>query len=330
MSYIQQLAFLYSAFCDKGISCTHNEILAHHTTFHIGGLASLTAWPSSRTELIQVLSLWREVSDSCPICVIGNGSNVLFPDQGYHGLVVITSRANRVVFEEDEAQSRAEFRNDHIYCQAYAECGASLTKLADACADRALSGLEFAYGIPGTIGGATVMNAGAYGSDMERVLVAAEHYDLDSGEVVRLTDREMNLDYRHSIYQDHPRWILLSVVITLSYGDAADIRKRMNDNMASRMDKQPLEYPSAGYVFKRPVDNFAGRMIENAGLRGYSVGGAQVSEKHTGFIVNRGGATAKDVIALIRYIQDEVEKIYHHRLEYELKMMTDDSESDQE
>lgn len=244
--------------------------------------------------------------------------------------MVITSRSNRVVFEEDEAQSRAEFRNDHIYCQAYAECGASLTKLSDACADRALSGLEFAYGIPGTIGSATVMNAGAYGSDMERVLVAAEHYDLDSGEVVRLTNWGMDLDYHHSIYQDHPLWILLSVVITLSYGDAADIRKRMNDNMASRMDKQPLEYPSSGQVFKRPVDHFAGRMIENAGLRGYSIGGAQVSEKHTGFIVNRGGATAKDVIALIRYIQDEVEKIYHHRLECELKIMTDDSETDQE
>ena len=186
--------------------------------------------------------------------MLGNGSNVLFPDQGYHGLVVITSRANRVVFEEDEAQSRAEFRNDHIYCQAYAECGASLTKLADACADRALSGLEFAYGIPGTIGGATVMNAGAYGSDMERVLVAAEHYDLDSGEVVRLTDWEMDLDYHHSIYQDHPLWILLSVVITLSYGDAADIRKRMDDNMAARIVSSLWNIPAQDrYSYVRSI-----------------------------------------------------------------------------
>jgi UDP-N-acetylmuramate dehydrogenase len=202
--------------------------------------------------------------------------------------------------------------------------------LTNTCADRALSALEFAYGIPGTVGGATVTNAGAYGGDMERVLVASEYYDLDSGEIVRLTDLEMDLDYRHSIYLNHPEWILLSIVITLSYGDAADIRKRMNDNMALRMDKQPLEYPSAGQVFKRPVDNFAGRMIANAGLRGYSIGGAQVSEKHTGFIINRGGATAKDVMALIRIVQDEVEKVYHHRLECKLKIMTNNAETDQE
>lgn len=330
MRYERELKALCDAFLENNIDCAKNESLVPHTTFHIGGPASLTVWPSSRAQLIQVLSLWREFGGNCPICVIGDGSNVLFSDDGYSGLVIITNRARRIVFEEDKADDRARFRDARIFCQAYAECGASLTMLVDACADRALSGLEFAYGIPGTVGGATVTNAGAYGGDMERVLVAAEHYDLDSGEIVRLTDREMDLAYRHSIYQGHPRWILLSIVITLSYGDAADIRKRMNDNMASRMDKQPMEYPSAGQVFKRPVDNFAGRMIANAGLRGYSIGGAQVSEKHTGFIVNRGGATAKDVMALIRIVQDEVEKVYHHRLECKLKIMTNDAETDQE
>lgn len=332
MPYTKHLQALRDAFRARGIECMQNEPMEKHTTFHIGGDVALAVWPSSRAQLIQVLSLWREIGNTCPICILGTGSNVLFSDNGYHGLIVITNHANRIVFEEDEAHDRETFRHEHIYCQVYAECGASLTELADVCGfpDRALSGLEFAYGIPGTVGGATVTNAGAYGGDMERVLVASEYYDLNSGEIVQLTDLEMDLDYRHSIYQDNPRWVLLSIVITLSYGDATDIRRQMDNNMTLRRAKQPLEYPSAGQVFKRPVDNFAGRMIEIAGLKGYSIGGAQVSEKHTGFIVNRGGATAKDVIALIRFIQDEVEKVYQHRLECELKIMTDDSEPDQE
>jgi UDP-N-acetylenolpyruvoylglucosamine reductase len=236
MRYEKELKALYDAFLENEFDCSKNEFLAPHTTFRIGGPAPLTVWPSSRAQLIQVLSPWREFGGNCPICVIGDGSNVLFSDDGYSGLVVITNRAGRIVFEEDEADDRERFRNDRLFCQIYAKCGASLTMLVDACADRALSG----------------------------------------------------------------------------------------------MDKQPLEYPSAGQVFKRPVDNFAGHMIEIAGLKGYSIGGAQVSEKHMGFIINRGGATAEDVIALIRFIQDEVEKVYRHRLECELKIMTDDSEPDQE
>ena len=172
MPYTQLLQNLYAAFFDNSIECKPNAPLAKHSTFCIGGPASLAVWPNSRLQLIRVLDLWRKLGDSCPICVIGNGSNVLFPDYGYHGLVVVTKNANRIVFEEDEAPDRDEFRREHIYCQVYAECGASLTELANACAspDRALSGLEFAYGIPGTVGSATVTNAGAYGSDMERVL----------------------------------------------------------------------------------------------------------------------------------------------------------------
>ena len=325
----QNLKALHAAFLENGIDCVQNESLAKHSTFCIGGPASLIAYPNSRRQLIRVLDLWRELGDNCPICVIGSGSGVLFSDHGYHGLVVITKNANRIAFEEDEAPDRDEFRREHIYCQVYAECGASLTELSNACAspDRALSGLEFAYRILGTVGGATVTNAGAYGSDMERVLVGAEHYDLDSGEIVRLTDLEMDLDYRHSIYQGHPEWIVLSSVVSLSYGDAANICRCMESNTASRIAKQPIEYPSAGQVFKRPVDNFAGRMIEIIGLKGHSIGGAQISNKHAGFIVNRGGATAEDVMALIRVVQDEVEKKYGYRLESMIRFMTDDSDA---
>jgi len=325
MPFTERLEALHKAFHEQGIVCKWNEPMSSHTTFRIGGQAALSVWPSGRAQLIYVLTLWRELGGKCPICILGNGSNVLFSDRGFHGLVVITTKAKRVAFEEDEVEDREEFRRTQLYCQVYAECGASLTGLSLACSDpdRGLSGLEFAYGIPGTVGGATVMNAGAYGSDMERVLLSSEYYDLSNGRVIRLTDEEMELDYRHSVYLDHPEWVVLSSVMTLSYGYAPDIRAQMDRNKASRVEKQPLEYPNAGSVFKRPVDNFAGRMVETVGLKGASVGGAQVSEKHAGFIVNRGGATASDVIALVRRVREAVEEVYHYRLECEIRLIDD-------
>ena len=330
MPYRKELESLRNAFHGSGIECKWNEPMAPHTSFHIGGQAALCVWPSGRAQLIAVLAFWRELGGKCPICVLGRGSNILFPDNGYRGLVVITTRAKRVVFEEDEAPDREEFRKNHLFCQVYAECGASLTGLSVLCAEpaRGLSGLEFAFGIPGTVGGATVMNAGAYGSDMQRVLVSSEYYDLSNGRIVRLSDEEMELDYRSSVYLEHPEWVVLSSVLTLSYGSAPDIRARMDANMASRSAKQPLEYPSAGSVFKRPVDNFAGRMVENVGLKGVSVGGAQVSEKHAGFIVNRGGATASDVAALVALVQEAVEEVYHYRLECEIRFISDGLDAD--
>ncbi len=328
MPYTKQLKALHDAFQNNGLICKWNEPLSAHTSFHIGGTAALCVWPTGRAHLITALTLWRELGEGCPLCVLGNGSNVLMADRGFHGLVIITTHARRVVYEEDEAQDRAAFRATHIFCQVYAECGASLTALAwnSGAPERELSGLEFAYGIPGTVGGAVVMNAGAYGSDMERVLVSAEYYDLESGEIVRLMDNEMDLEYRHSIFLDHPERIVLSAVMTLSYGNGEDIRGQMNANITSRREKQPLEYPSAGSVFKRPVDNFAGRMVENVGLKGEMEGFAQVSEKHAGFIVHRedlGTATAEDVLRLVRRIQDAVEAVYHYRLECEIRYITD-------
>jgi UDP-N-acetylmuramate dehydrogenase len=167
------------------------------------------------------------------------------------------------------------------------------------------------------------MNAGAYGGDMERVLVSSEYFDLTNGRIVRLKDTEMELEYRHSVYLDHPEWVVLSSVLTLSYGNAHDIRERMNFNRASRHEKQPLEYPNAGSVFKRPVENYAGRMVETVGLKGFTIGGAQVSEKHAGFIINRGDATAEDVITLVRRIREAVEEVYHYRLECEIRLISD-------
>lgn len=330
MPFKEALEALFEAFRNNGILCKWNEPLSAHTSFRIGGNAALTVWPSGKAQMILVLSLWRDLGDGCPLCVLGKGSNVLVSDEGFCGLVVLTTKAKRVVYEEDSAPDRVAFRHAAVesgepYCRVYAECGAPLMALAYACGqpDRELSGLEFAYGIPGTVGGAIVMNAGAYGSDVERVLVSAEYYDLTNGHTGQLRDTEMELDYRHSIFLEHPDWIVLSGVFKLSYGYGPAIREQMEKNIASRREKQPLEYPSAGSVFKRPVDNFAARMIDTAGLKGVSVGGAQVSEKHAGFIVNRGGATAADVKALVRLVRDEVEKLYRYRLECEIQLVSD-------
>ena len=326
MPFTKELKALSDAFHERGIECRWNEPMAGHTSFRIGGMATLVAWPAGQSQIITVLNLWRELGGKCPIAVLGRASNVLIPDRGFHGLIVLTTRAKRVVFAEDEAVDKDAFRLENKFtCQVFAECGASLALLSQSCAkdERGLSGLEFACGIPGTVGGATVMNAGAYGGDMQSILLASEYYDLTNGYTVTLRSEEMDLDYRHSIYLDHPEWIVLNSVMLLNYGSAPDIRARMEFNTQNRRDKQPYELPSAGSVFKRPVDNFAGRMVETVGMKGACVGGAQVSEKHAGFIVNRGGATAADVMELVHRVQDAVEALYHYRLECEIQIVDD-------
>ncbi len=330
MSVMNILDRLHDAFRQNGILCKWNEPLSDHTSFHIGGEATLCAFPTGRAQLVAVLSMWREHGEGCPICVLGNGSNVLVSDNGYHGLVVMTTRARRVVYEEDNAPDREAFRATQIFCQVHAECGASLTGLAAAAfsEERELSGLEFAYGIPGTVGGAVVMNAGAYGGAMEQVLVSAEYYDLNTGEIIRLSDEEMDLSYRHSIFLDHPDWVVLTVVLKLSYGNGEDIRARAHANMESRKEKQPLNYPSAGSVFKRPMDNFAGRMIETVGLKGAFEGAAQVSDKHAGFIVHRtdvGVATAEDILRLVARVRRAVKEMYRYELECEIRYISDEN-----
>jgi UDP-N-acetylmuramate dehydrogenase len=202
-----------------------------------------------------------------------------------------------------------------------ADCGVGLASLCNFAKDNGLSGLEFAYGIPGSVGGAMVMNAGAYGGEMKDVVIRATAITAD-GEILTVEGNDMRLSYRNSIFKQKD-YIVLSTTFSLKQDNAEDINSRMEDFMNRRKTKQPLEYPSAGSVFKRPVDNFAARMIDTAGLKGVSVGGAQVSEKHAGFIINRGGATAADVKALVRLVRDEVEKLYRYRLECEIQLVSD-------
>ena len=297
----------------NGVSYLADEPMSKHTTFRIGGKARLVALPKSVEELVRVLTLYHIHADRIPLWVLGNGSNVLVSDGGMDGLVVLTGGVRGVHFAEPMDGS----------VTVTAECGASLTALSDACVrqGRELDGLAFAYGIPGSVGGALVMNAGAYGGEMSDVVTGSTYFNLQDGEIHRLTADEMKLSYRHSTFTDHPHWIVLTVEMSLAIGVGADIRGRMDGYMAARRDKQPLEYPSAGSVFKRPEGAFAGKLIEDCGLKGYTVGGAQVSPKHAGFIVNVGDATASDVSELVAHIQRTVEENTGYRLECEIRTL---------
>ncbi len=279
----------------------------------------MVVWPTGKQQLVRALSIWRTYGRNCPLCILGNGSNVLVSDYGFAGLVIITNHARRVEFAENLKEPDT--------CYVYAECGVSLTGLSVECGrDHALSGLEFACGIPGTVGGALVMNAGAFGREMEQVVVSADFFDLNTGETGYLCDHEMGFAYRHSIFLDNPNLIVLSMTLLLRYGSAPDIVEAMKFNINERRTKQPLEYPSAGSVFKRPDGYFVGKMVQDLNLKGTRIGGAEVSVKHGGFIINRidiGGATARDVIELISLIQDSIYHHYNAVLQCEIRYISD-------
>ncbi len=311
-SVFSDLHHALTAVCSKVL--TH-EPMAAHTTFRVGGAATLVAVPSTREELLGVLAAHRRVCPNLPLCVLGNGSNVVFADEGFDGLVVLTARVRGVKIAD------APSSDGRVLVEA--DCGASLTALADNCMKHtpALTGLAFAYGIPGCIGGAMVMNAGAYGGEMADVTVACDCYDLDNGRLFRLPRDKLNFAYRHSVFTDHPSWVVLGAVLALVPGESERIRAEAESHMAARKEKQPLEYPNAGSVFKRPEGHFAGKLIEDSGLKGYTIGGAQVSEKHAGFIVNRSGATAADIKALVSHIQMTVKEKYRVDLVCEIRFI---------
>ena len=277
------------------------EPMKNHTTFRIGGNAEVFAAPDSADGIERVLQICRE--ENIPCTVIGNGSNLLVGDRGVCGVVLQIYR--------NYASIRIE--GTDLYVQA----GALLGQTAAAAAREGLTGLEFASGIPGTIGGAAAMNAGAYGGEMKDVLVWVKAIDRD-GYVRQYAAAELELGYRTSRIQKEAL-VVLEVKLTLQQGDPVKIRERMEELKEQRVAKQPLEYPSAGSTFKRPEGCFAGKLIMDAGLRGFSVGDAQVSEKHCGFVINRGNATAADVMALVSQVQTIVEEKFGVRLELEVR-----------
>ena len=299
MAFEKLLQFAQS----EEIPLWENEPLCDHTTFRIGGPARYFAQPRHTGQLIALMAFVK-VND-LPYAVIGKGSNLLVPDEGYDGLVI------RTPDEEPHWHSDG--------CTVTVSSGYAMTRLSAEAARRGLSGLTFAQGIPGTVGGAVVMNAGAYGGQIADTLVSSRYVDEDG--VHTLTAEAHNLSYRHSIYADHPDWVCVEATFRLTPGDQGQIEAEMADYAQRRRDKQPLEWPSAGSTFKRPEGHFAGKLIEDAGLKGFSVGGAQVSEKHAGFVINKGGATCADVLSLMEQVSHIVYEKYGVRLEPEVKIL---------
>ena len=275
-----------------------NEPLSSHSTMRVGGPAALAAFPTNRLELCALIQ--KAKIHNIRHIIVGNASNILFSDRGFDGLAIFTTAMRNVTW------------NGNI---AIADCGASLTGLAAAATKRGLSGFEFAFGIPGTIGGAVYMNAGAYGSQISAVLTSSEY--LKNGKIFIRNAEEHKFGYRTSIYRSTDD-IILSAEFTLTPGDSETIAAKAKQNMDSRRSKQPLEYPNAGSVFKRPEDAFPGALIEQAGLKGLRIGGAEFSEKHANFIVNRGGATADDILRLTETAQKTVYKQFGILLETEI------------
>lgn len=278
-----------------GCRVQEREPLSAHTTFHIGGAATLFVTAETAEQVAAVRRLCRDSETA--LLVIGNGSNLLVSDEGFDGVVL------RLAPRETAING----------CTVRAAAGTSLTKLCNDVCDAGLSGLEFAFGIPGTVGGAVFMNAGAYGGQLSDVLVRVMAIT-PTGDVVTFSADEMALGYRHSVFMENGCTVL-EAEFELKPGDPCAIRAAMSDYMMRRRDKQPLEYPSAGSFFKRPEGHFAGALIEQCGLKGFTVGGAAVSEKHAGFVINLGGATCADVLAL----GDEVSRIVKERFGVELE-----------
>lgn len=283
------------------IELIENALLKDYSSFRIGGPADLLIRPKTPDALMDVIRLLDDAG--YPFKVFGNASNILFSDEGYRGAAIFTT----------EMQGY-EVSGNCITAAA----GMSFTLLSAKARDHGLSGLEFAYGIPGTVGGAIYMNAGAYGGTVSDHLISSLAYDPQNHNVKMINGVEKHsFDYRHSCYMENG-YIILSGTFSLVNGEYEAINAKMKEHMDSRRTKQPLEYPSAGSVFKRPTGYFAGKLIEDAGLKGYLVGDAQVSEKHAGFIINRGNATAKDVCDLIEHIQKTVSRQFGVDLETEI------------
>ena len=278
-----------------------NEPMTSHTTFRIGGPADYFVMPETVEELANVLKLCKE--ENTPYFILGNGSNLLVGDKGFRGVVI---------------QLYKNFDGLSIEgTKITAKSGAMLIRVAKEAGKAGLTGLEFASGIPGTIGGAMVMNAGAYGGEMKDVVTSVTVLTKD-GDIKTLSGDEMNFRYRGSVVEDEG-YIVLEAVMELKEGNLEEIQARMDELSVQRRTKQPIEYPSAGSTFKRPEGYFAGKLIQDAELRGYQVGGAQVSEKHCGFVINAGGATAADVMQLMQDVSDKVMEQFGVTLEPEVK-----------
>lgn len=302
MPYIERLAAICS---NIGCGFKTNELLKSHTTFKIGGICKCFIDVNNAESLQKILYFLKQ--ENVSYFVMGRGSNILASDEGYDG----------VILHIGKLFSNIEIINDtDIRCTA----GVALKDICLFAMENSLTGLEFAYGIPGTCGGALYMNAGAYCGEIKDVVKSARYID-EKNSIRDIATNEMCLSYRHSIFSEYQNSIITDMIFSLKKGNKENINAKMNELMGRRRDKQPLEYPSAGSTFKRPEGYFAGKLIQDAGLRGFQVGGAQVSEKHCGFVINKDQATASDVMNLMNQVSDKVYEEFGVRLQPEVKRL---------
>lgn len=279
------------------------EPMKKHTTFRVGGNADYFVMPQNETEVKDVVALCKKTS--MPYYILGNGSNLLVGDKGYRGVIIqIYKEMNDIQVDGDKVKAQA---------------GALLSRIGNAALEAELTGFEFAAGIPGTVGGAVVMNAGAYGGEMKDIIVNATVLTQE-GDIITLNKEELELGYRTSVIAKKG-YVVLEAEYQLQKGDREAIRARMDELKCRRVTKQPLEYPSAGSTFKRPEGYFAGKLIQDAGLRGFQVGGAEISEKHCGFVINKDQATAADIRELMRQVSEKVMQEFGVKLEPEVKTL---------
>lgn len=282
----------------------YNESMKKYTTMKVGGNVECLVTPTSINEITQVVKFARE--NNIKLYVLGNGSNVIVKDEGILGIVLKLSN------------KFADVKIDGEYITALS--GATMPYVSMLAKKNMLSGLEFACGIPGTIGGGAKMNAGAYGSEMSNVIEEVTYIDEDLN-IKTIKNKECNFSYRHSIFTQNKDFVIVEVKMKLEKGNLKDIEEKMEEYRKARTEKQPLEYPNSGSIFKRPEGYFVGKLVQDAGLRGKTIGGAQVSTKHTGFIVNVGNATCKDVEDLIKFVQDTVYEKFGVKLETEVEFI---------
>lgn len=301
-------AALAKALAAEQLPFVQQEVLAGHTTFKIGGPAAFWCAPRNAAELHRILQHCR--AQGVRVYLLGNGSNTLFDDAGFDGAVVDMRGLNEMKASDADTD----------LVRITAGAGQTLGRLCSKAQTLGLTGLEFACGIPGTVGGAVYMNAGAYGGELKDVLESVTFLDSDL-QLRTLPAADLKMGYRTSLFEENPDWCILSATVVLRHGDGAVVLARMQELLGRRKDKQPLEWPSAGSTFKRPQGAFAGKLIEECGLRGFTVGGAQISEKHCGFVINRGGATCADVVALTEQVSRIVRDKTGFVLEREIRVV---------
>jgi len=301
MSHIEELISV----CEKH-NCRYllDESLKNHTTFKVGGKCSIAVFLNSEQSVADTVGYCRR--SGMKFAVLGNGSNIIAADNDFDGAVLIMG---------SDFSEITYIRDGETECQA----GLMLSKLCTAMMHEGLTGMEFAYGIPGTVGGAVYMNAGAYGGEMSDIVVSADYLDTD-GTIKTIMKENMDFSYRHSAFMKSGR-IILKVRVKLKKGNVSEIEQKMNELLEKRKDKQPLNYPSAGSTFKRPEGAFAAALIEQCGLKGLTVGGAQVSEKHSGFVINKGNATFDDIMQLVAAVQEKVKEDTGYSLEMEPEIL---------